>query len=133
MRSSSPPPATKHSATVLDTAVGPTAEPESVPSRASWPLPEPTLTYFPDVRFASDRDLGAPDTRRDVRASYAERCGTVADEFGHVPVLLDRCVDLLAPALTRHDPTGSGAVLVDATLGPAAIPSASSPTCPDCG
>ena len=102
---------------MLDTALGPETEPETVPARASWPLPEPTLTYFPDVRFASDRDLGAPDTRRDVRASDTERCGTVADEFGHVPVLLDRCVDLLAPALTRHDPTGSGAVLVDATLG----------------
>jgi 16S rRNA (cytosine1402-N4)-methyltransferase len=36
---------------------------------------------------------------------------------GHVPVLLDRCVELLAPALTRHSPDGSGAVLVDATLG----------------
>ncbi|MDQ2669994.1 MAG: 16S rRNA (cytosine(1402)-N(4))-methyltransferase, partial [Gemmatimonadota bacterium] len=30
----------------------------------------------------------------------------------HTPVLLDRCVELLAPALTRD-----GAVLVDATLG----------------
>jgi 16S rRNA (cytosine1402-N4)-methyltransferase len=36
---------------------------------------------------------------------------------GHVPVLLDRCVELLTPALTRHDATGTGAVLVDATLG----------------
>ena len=36
---------------------------------------------------------------------------------GHVPVLLDRCVELLTPALTRHRPDGSGAVLVDATLG----------------
>jgi len=36
---------------------------------------------------------------------------------GHVPVLLDRCVELLAPALTRQRPDGSGAVLVDATLG----------------
>lgn len=35
----------------------------------------------------------------------------------HVPVLLDRCVELLAPALTRRSPDGSGAVLVDATLG----------------
>ena len=42
---------------------------------------------------------------------------TVADDFGHVPVLLDRCVELLTPALTRHEPDGSGAVLVDATLG----------------
>ncbi len=38
-------------------------------------------------------------------------------DFGHVPVLLDRCVELLTPALTRHRPDGSGAVLVDATLG----------------
>ena len=37
--------------------------------------------------------------------------------FGHVPVLLDRCFALLRPALTRHHPDGSGAVLVDATIG----------------
>ncbi|MDT5019423.1 MAG: rRNA (cytosine1402-N4)-methyltransferase [Mycobacterium sp.] len=36
---------------------------------------------------------------------------------GHVPVLLDRCVELLRPALTRHSPDGSAAVLLDATLG----------------
>jgi len=35
----------------------------------------------------------------------------------HLPVLLDRCVELLRPALTRRSPDGSGAVLVDATLG----------------
>jgi 16S rRNA (cytosine1402-N4)-methyltransferase len=35
----------------------------------------------------------------------------------HVPVLLDRCVELLKPALTRQCADGSGAVLVDATLG----------------
>ncbi|RDH75898.1 16S rRNA (cytosine(1402)-N(4))-methyltransferase RsmH [Mycolicibacterium moriokaense] len=38
-------------------------------------------------------------------------------DHGHVPVLLDRCVELLTPALTRRHPDGSGAVLVDATLG----------------
>jgi 16S rRNA (cytosine1402-N4)-methyltransferase len=38
-------------------------------------------------------------------------------DFPHVPVLLDRCVDLLTPALTRRSPDGEGAVLVDATLG----------------
>lgn len=38
-------------------------------------------------------------------------------DHGHIPVLLDRCVELLAPALTRVSPDGSGAVLVDATLG----------------
>jgi 16S rRNA (cytosine1402-N4)-methyltransferase len=38
-------------------------------------------------------------------------------DFGHVPVLLERCVELLTPALTRHHADGSEAVLVDATLG----------------
>ncbi|MGV0633606.1 16S rRNA (cytosine(1402)-N(4))-methyltransferase RsmH [Mycolicibacillus trivialis] len=42
--------------------------------------------------------------------------GTPAD-FGHVPVLADRCAALLGPALTRHHGDGTGAVLVDATLG----------------
>ncbi len=36
---------------------------------------------------------------------------------GHLPVLLDRCVELLTPALTREHADGEGAVLVDATLG----------------
>ncbi|TFV60602.1 16S rRNA (cytosine(1402)-N(4))-methyltransferase RsmH [Mycobacterium sp. PS03-16] len=35
----------------------------------------------------------------------------------HIPVLLDRCVELLTPALTRRHSDGRGAVLVDATLG----------------
>ena len=38
-------------------------------------------------------------------------------DHGHVPVLLDRCLELLRPALTRRSADGSGAVLVDATLG----------------
>ena len=38
-------------------------------------------------------------------------------DFGHVPVLADRCLELLTPALTRHHPDGSNAVLVDATIG----------------
>lgn len=46
----------------------------------------------------------------------AENTGESADH-GHVPVLLDRCVELLAPALTRTAADGAGAVLVDATLG----------------
>ncbi len=37
-------------------------------------------------------------------------------EFGHVPVLLERCVELLAPALTRQSPDGRGATLVDRRL-----------------
>ena len=40
-----------------------------------------------------------------------------SDNFGHVPVLLQRCVELLTPALTRHRADGSNAVLVDATTG----------------
>ncbi len=43
--------------------------------------------------------------------------GQASDDHGHVPVLLDRCVALLKPALTRRSPNGAGAVLVDATLG----------------
>ena len=35
----------------------------------------------------------------------------------HVPVLLQRCVELLTPALTRYHSDGSEAVLVDATVG----------------
>ncbi len=40
-----------------------------------------------------------------------------AGTHGHVPVLLNRCVELLTPALTRSNLDGTGAVLVDATLG----------------
>ncbi|MGV0852826.1 16S rRNA (cytosine(1402)-N(4))-methyltransferase RsmH [Mycolicibacterium phlei] len=39
------------------------------------------------------------------------------DDYGHIPVLVDRCVELLKPALTRRSPDGDGAVLVDGTLG----------------
>jgi 16S rRNA (cytosine1402-N4)-methyltransferase len=44
----------------------------------------------------------------------------VADQpgdFGHVPVLLQRCCELLTPGLTRNSADGTGAVLVDATVG----------------
>ncbi|MCT7660185.1 16S rRNA (cytosine(1402)-N(4))-methyltransferase RsmH [Mycobacterium deserti] len=79
-------------------------------ARASWPLSEPALAYFPDARPAlSGRDL-------DARA-LTGGAAMAQDSHGHVPVLLDRCVDLLTPALTRHSPDGSGAVLLDATLG----------------
>jgi 16S rRNA (cytosine1402-N4)-methyltransferase len=93
----------KHSATFSDLATGPQA-------RAVRPLPEPALTYFPDVRFVlSDRDLTAG-------AAPTTDGAAMADE-PHVPVLLDRCVELLAPALTRVHPDGAGATLIDATLG----------------
>jgi 16S rRNA (cytosine1402-N4)-methyltransferase len=95
-------------------------------ARASWPLPEPTLAYFPNARFVpSDRDqgAGAAASGSALRAGGCHQTrGGVAvvdnsDDFGHVPVLLQRCVDLLTPALTRHHPDGSEAVLVDATIG----------------
>ncbi|WNG85621.1 16S rRNA (cytosine(1402)-N(4))-methyltransferase RsmH [Mycobacterium sp. ITM-2016-00317] len=94
----------KHSATSSDLATGPQA-------RAVRPLPEPALTYFPDVRSAlSDRDLTAG-------AAPISQSATMVDDQPHVPVLLDRCVELLAPALTRTSADGEGAILVDATLG----------------
>src|SRR5580693_7646347 len=119
----SPRPAMKHSATLSEAR-----------ARASWPLPEPTLTYFPNARFVlSDRDLDAGARRatgrspaRQGRAQRVARRATrregvvVPDAtggFGHVPVLLDRCFALLRPALTRDQPDGSGAVLIDATIG----------------
>ena len=40
-----------------------------------------------------------------------------SERHDHVPVLLDRCVELLAPALSRRAADGSGAVLLDATVG----------------
>ena len=40
-----------------------------------------------------------------------------ASDFGHVPVMAQRCLDLLTPALTRRHSDGADAVLVDATLG----------------
>jgi 16S rRNA (cytosine1402-N4)-methyltransferase len=108
-------------------------------ARASWPLPEPTLAYFPNARFvASDRDLGAgarlsralrpisgSDGCRQTRGGVAVadgpndvgRAESGPDDFGHVPVLLQRCVELLTPALTRYHSDGSKAVLVDATIG----------------
>ncbi|WP_305091699.1 16S rRNA (cytosine(1402)-N(4))-methyltransferase RsmH [Prescottella sp. R16] len=42
---------------------------------------------------------------------------SVPDEFGHVPVLLHRADELLGPAITADDPSGAGAVMIDATLG----------------
>nr|WP_205878527.1 16S rRNA (cytosine(1402)-N(4))-methyltransferase RsmH [Mycobacterium gordonae] len=97
---------------------------------APWSLPEPTLAYFPNARCVSDRGLGARSRRPLIRsgggfavpesdsaAGDSAATGSGATDFGHVPVLAQRCVDLLTPALTRHRPDGSGAVLVDATLG----------------
>jgi 16S rRNA (cytosine1402-N4)-methyltransferase len=95
-------------------------------ARASWPLPEPTLAYFPNARFVpSDRDLGAgaasPGAVTGFEGCRQTRGGVaVADrpnDFGHVPVLLQRCVELLTPALTRYHSDGSEAALVDATIG----------------
>jgi 16S rRNA (cytosine1402-N4)-methyltransferase len=46
-----------------------------------------------------------------------DNSGSGSNDFGHEPVLLQRCVELLTPALTRRHPDGSEAVLVDSTIG----------------
>ncbi|KAA1250389.1 16S rRNA (cytosine(1402)-N(4))-methyltransferase RsmH [Mycobacterium simiae] len=88
---------------------------------APWSLPEPTLAYFPNARCVpSDRDLGAAATWLAGWSCLTRGGVAVADgprDFGHVPVMAQRCVELLSPALTRHHSDGSEAVLVDATLG----------------
>jgi 16S rRNA (cytosine1402-N4)-methyltransferase len=83
---------------------------DAASARASWPLPEPALAYFPNARTAlSDRDLGA--------GAFFKGIAMAQGSHGHIPVLLDRCVELLTPALTRQHADGEGAVLIDATLG----------------
>ena len=80
---------------------------------ASWSLPEPALAYFPDARFAiSDRDLGAP-----VAPHRPGGSAVVEQDPGHVPVLVERCLQILTPALTRRAADGSGAIMLDATVG----------------
>jgi len=88
-------------------------------ARAPWPLPEPTLAYFPNARFAiSGRDLGARALQfRGVQNSEGVQMPDESQSRPHVPVLLERCVELLTPALTRRSTDGAGAILVDATLG----------------
>jgi 16S rRNA (cytosine1402-N4)-methyltransferase len=54
--------------------------------------------------------MGIGSEGREARHIMADAPQT--QPFGHVPVLLDRTIDLLAPALERP-----GAILVDATLG----------------
>ncbi|MEI7913629.1 MAG: 16S rRNA (cytosine(1402)-N(4))-methyltransferase RsmH [Mycobacteriaceae bacterium] len=99
----------------------PASRPALPHTGAAWPLPEPTLTYFPDARFVSDRDLAAPvpapamESRRPGGALVAAQ--DPGTEPAHIPVLLQRCVALLGPALTRRSADGAGAVLLDATLG----------------
>src|ERR1700761_2129887 len=86
----SPRPAMKHSATSSEAR-----------ARASWPLSEPTLAYFPNARFvSSDRDPGAGARLAGARGVCGHRRGGVAvvensGEFGHIPVLLRRCFELL--------------------------------------
>src|SRR5256885_10588111 len=41
----------------------------------------------------------------------------MGDRAGHTPVLLERCLELLAPALAAPGRNGRDAVYVDATLG----------------
>ncbi|WP_454790713.1 16S rRNA (cytosine(1402)-N(4))-methyltransferase RsmH [Mycolicibacterium lutetiense] len=88
-------------------------------ARAARPLPELALAYFPDARSVnSDRDPGAGAIPSGgVSAVPDSPDQSDSQDHGHIPVLLDRCVELLAPALTRHHEDGTDAVLVDATLG----------------
>jgi 16S rRNA (cytosine1402-N4)-methyltransferase len=84
-------------------------------AHAAWSLSEPALAYFPNARSVlSDRDLGAGALIGGVAMGQDSR---ESADHGHIPVLIDRCVELLAPALTRQHRDGTGAVLVDATLG----------------
>jgi 16S rRNA (cytosine1402-N4)-methyltransferase len=101
MKRTSPRPPMKLCTTSFDSAA------DRHVARASWPLSEPALAYFPNARSGlSDRDLGAGAHIRGAVMAH-----------GHIPVLLDRCVELLTPALTRQNADGGGAVLIDATLG----------------
>ncbi|WP_412458537.1 16S rRNA (cytosine(1402)-N(4))-methyltransferase RsmH [Mycolicibacterium fortuitum] len=88
-------------------------------ARATRPLPELALAYFPNARSVnSDRDPGAGAIPSGgVSAVPDSPDHSESQDHGHIPVLLDRCVELLAPALTRRNPEGTDAVLVDATLG----------------
>ncbi|WP_234796784.1 16S rRNA (cytosine(1402)-N(4))-methyltransferase, partial [Mycolicibacterium porcinum] len=89
-------------------------------ARATRPLPELALAYFPNARSVdSDRDpgAGANPSGGGVSAVPDSPDHSDSEGHGHIPVLLDRCVELLAPALTRRHDDGTGAVLVDATLG----------------
>jgi 16S rRNA (cytosine1402-N4)-methyltransferase len=103
--------------------------PTDLQARATWPLPEPALAYFPNARSAtSDRDLVAPGQRvgGSIRLARTPKLTDLPELIGgaeltehrpHIPVMLDLCVELLAPALTRRSAHGDGAVLIDATLG----------------
>lgn len=103
--------------------------PTDLQARAAWPLPEPALAYFPNARSAtSDRDLVVRGRRAggSIRLARTPKLTDLPEPIGgaalsvdrpHIPVLLDRCVELLTPALTRRSADGAGAVLIDATLG----------------
>nr|WP_272936904.1 16S rRNA (cytosine(1402)-N(4))-methyltransferase RsmH [Mycobacteroides chelonae] len=100
-------------------------------AREARPLSDTALAYFPDARFApSGRDRAARAPRTYQRSHWGvsrSRRGTAVSDndfpagsgagFGHVPVMLGRCYELLAPALTARSADGAGAVLIDATLG----------------
>lgn len=58
---------------------------------------------------------------------------TGSDGFGHVPVLLDRAVELLGPAIEGAGPGGAGAVYIDATLGWVDTPNISCASFPGSG
>ena len=93
----------------------------------------PTLTHFPSARSGeSDRDLAASAPTSRSRDDRPGRKGVLVDddlnpqgdpgrdpepEFAHVPVMLTRADELLGPAITAESEDGTGAVMIDATLG----------------
>ena len=86
------------------------------------------------------RDLGQGPRCRGTRfSSEAAARDAMSDDHAdssdapHVPVLLDRCVELLTPALTRHSADGIAAPSSSTPRSArAGTPSDSSPTCPAC-
>ena len=55
--------------------------------------------------------------REATRADLAGKGVTMGDRAQHTPVLLERCLELLAPALSAPGRSGRDAIHVDATLG----------------
>ena len=96
-------------------------------SGATRPRPGTTLTYFPNARFATGSGprptggLPAMGLRRNVmhtarsvpvNAADDSLPGRSSGEHGHIPVMAERMIELIVPALQGPSP-----VLVDATLG----------------
>lgn len=80
------------------------------------PSPEPALTHFPSARSGLGRGPGPAAAVIDLRRERVSRM-TSTSEHGHIPVMAQRMLDLVTPALTRVAPDGRDAVFVDGTAG----------------